>query len=1207
MANVWTPTPTQQRAIEEASGNILVSAGAGSGKTATMTERIAQYLLHHPDEDPSRLLVVTFTKAAAAELKSRIESRLKDELPKSKNKQTLARQILALERASISTIHSFCLRLLRSNAAALGLAPDFSVADEATINLMKQECITDAVNLCYEKYTESTEQCASFKELATSLGSPRDQAKLDDALLQLLNKVREKGLMPLDLRAFADERDRQAEAGGFSGSDAEACRLSLSEMAHYYQLIFEKLAAVMSQNEVLKTKRVPDAEALADAARKLGALAAGGDYPEIQAFLEAVSFDRLPALKADDKTDESDLFAQERNEFKSALGKMKEQLFAFPTDSLATSAHQIARFERAIANAYETFLQIFTEAKHAKALMDYADLEIETLHLLQNADGTPTPLAIEESFLFDQIFVDEYQDTNHIQDAIFKAIERNHNRFLVGDIKQSIYAFRGAEPSIFSNYRKTWPLGQAKDGYLSLSMSENFRCNRPIIDFSNLVSDTVFPASSLAYTSEDHLIFAKRMPEGLAQEPPVTLRYLAKGDESETEASYVAAEIKHLLTDGRKNDGSPFLPKDIVILLRSPSNSAENFIQALQAAGIPTQKEVKLDFFAQPEIQLALCLLQTVNNPTKDIFLFGFLKSPLAHLSLDDITKIRKRLSGGTLWDALRHYAEVGENPLAETASKILSKINSYREMARGMPSDKLIQFLFTDTGLLDAATASETNPEQVQHHLQSLHELAREYESVSFEGLYGFLNHLEHLSEEANLSFTLPSSLSEGVRIMSVHESKGLEFDAVFLSSTEKTFNMTDSREQVLVDSVSGLALMLPDPSNTIKVNTWQKNVTAMRIAQLNQEEEMRILYVALTRAKERLYITGTLNDPTKSKEEMRILVPFIQKHNEPKGAFPFHLIHRYSSFAKWILMAWAQDPWNRDLLFLESTSAAQTLPEEEKPIPSASLAPETTESSSEALKKLISNRLAYRYPYEYLQNIPAKMIVSRLHPGVLDPQEEELLTSSLDAFPSIHRPEKIIPEPQFMSGMPPHTAAEKGTATHAFLEFCAFDQLLAENGIENEIVRLVNHQFITAEMADLIDRKMIERFTSSALFQRIQRARKVEKEFRFYTSLPAYHLTENDPWKQKLMEQKTTVMIQGVVDCFFEDENGQYVLIDYKTDHLSDDVAKDREKAKELLLTRHRTQLSFYRQACEQMMNQAIHEVYIFSLSLGEAFLVE
>jgi len=1192
-ATKWTAA--QQAAIDYRGRNLLLSAAAGSGKTATLTQRIVTLLTDPASEaEISRMLCVTFTRAAAAELRERIGRALREALAADPKNARLTRQICDLGRAQITTIHSFCLSILRPHAAELGLPVGFSVAQPADAASLARQVMGDILSECFDGGDEA------FFRLADTLGGARNESSLDEVMLSLADAAQAHGVSGADLAAMAD---RMEAAETFFTSPAGAgTRAQTARFAGHYQAFFASMAEEFAGDERFAKAYLPAASACEALARALITACDAGDYTAARAAL--ASFNppaRLGTVKKEFQTDEVEYFKDQYTDFKKQISLMRARSFALPEEEIRTAAARTADICRTAAEILTRYAEELGRRKRERGMVDFGDLESMAAALLCGADGAPTEAAKAAGEAYDYIFIDEYQDTNRTQDAIFAALASGGGaRFMVGDIKQSIYRFRGAEPEVFASYRRRWPnAGEdaAAEGE-SIFMSENFRCDRTVVDFVNLVSRHMFSGGAIPFTREDELTFAKKPPDGYEPTPAEILLISSEGGEgAPREAEYTAARIAEMIGRVRRADGVPLAPSDIAILLRSPGSDGALFTEALKRRGIPVENQTASSLFEEPEIALMLSILTAIDNPARDIQLAGAMKSPVFGFSLDDLIRIRRASAEGSLWDAVRAMAEAEEpDELSVRCAAFAARLSELRTDARGMAADKLLLRLYRETDAVRlAAEDPERHPAAVQANLRALYEMARQFEhGTSGGGLYGFLRSVTEAAE-AGESAAASADSTDAVRILSIHQSKGLEFPVCFLCRTAKKRNTRDTTAALLFDPSIGAVMRLPDEGGVVMCDTPLRRSVAAAIDDASVEEEMRVLYVAMTRARERLIVTASLRDPEAALRESGLAAPY---HSD-------ETVYGATGYIRWILDALAAARRHGED---NSCAAVRVIPPEELPAEAGAMCPTAslTEGSRpndpaavSAFEALFAERFAYVYPHAHLRGIPAKLTVSRLSPVILDDRENEPRTE-------LTRDPAPIPEgernraPRFLSGKTELEASFAGTATHMFMQFCDFARLESD-GAAAELSRLRGAGFLTEAHAAAVRLDEIEKFRASALLSRIRRAAAVRREFRFNAALPAHPFTQDAALAEKLLADGTDVIVQGVVDCLFIEEDGTAVLLDYKTDRLTPGELDDPRLAAEKLIGRHANQLRYYRAVCGDMLGRPVDECLIYSLPLG------
>ncbi|MBQ3590466.1 MAG: UvrD-helicase domain-containing protein, partial [Clostridia bacterium] len=629
-------TPAQTTAIQYPDSNLLLSAAAGSGKTATLTERIL-YLLENDRASLSRMLIVTYTRAAAAELRGRIGQKI-TERAKSTGSRKLARHLTELPGAQISTIHAFLYRTLRPSFAALGLSPDFTIGDEAVIETLRQEAMRDTLDDFYAAGDDD------FVTLADTLAGSRDTEALDRTLLSIYAQVTSAGEDAASLARYGQEL--AAGEDFFAMPQSEPIRRRIRAAVEHYTRTISHICAGFDGN--VEKQYGPAARGDLDFLAALGTALDGGCYEQIRQMFASYAPVKLGRLAAKDATEESDAFKTVRAEMKKDITRFSDSFFSDPAELVNESVARTASLLVTCSRVLTAYAEAFRSRKRSRSLLDYGDLESLALQLFLDGDGNPTEAAVEVGRQFDYIFVDEYQDTNRVQDAIFRALGTETPRFMVGDSKQSIYRFRGAEPSVFARYRDRWPVQSplpeetaagdksqdapavpfSPDEGHCLFMSENFRCDSTVVDFVNLVSDYLLSRTSMPYAPEDALVFGKGTGETIPAEIVLVEKPSAGRDEEDApavepeetdpEAEYVAQRIADMLA-GEQIDGRPLTPDDFAILLRSPDTNGAAFRQSLARRGIPVQMPGGEVLFASPAVLLTMCLLHTADNPLYDI------------------------------------------------------------------------------------------------------------------------------------------------------------------------------------------------------------------------------------------------------------------------------------------------------------------------------------------------------------------------------------------------------------------------------------------------------------------------------------------------------------------------------------------------------------------------------------------------------------
>ena len=1190
---VWTPA--QKDAIDSRGYSIAVSAAAGSGKTAVLTRRIIERVC--ADEgDISRVLVVTFTKAAAAELVSRIADALSAMLAENPDNAHIRKQSLLVSSSHISTIHSFCLDLIRTNFQKLNIPPDFSAGDETEVRLLMNEIAEELISDYFEgELLAGEEEIENFGKFADLFGDVARSNQLAGTLISLYLSVSSTVDSLERIEYFRTIAENAAE-NGFDGTPWELCiREYLTQfLSHYLRIYNDAVQRAASDKKFVKPLSMIALER--DEINKiLTSVEKGIPYREISPMLCNLPF--VPRLTGVSGDPQLARFSKLRTEFKKELKDVIKEYYSYSEDALKLCFIETAEAMENLGRFMRTFEKRFSEEKKRRKMITFGDMEQYALQLLYDKKtNAPTELAIALRDAYDEIYIDEYQDTNELQDTIFRLISREDNRFNVGDIKQSIYAFRGAKPDIFSalldsrpKYRKGMEEKAAK-----IFLSENFRSATEILEFCNGIFDKLMNVKELRY-GEDERLHPGRGLHTSVPELYLVPRASAKADDEDIEdvigeADFVADKIKELLESGKKHDGTPVKCSDIVILLRSTTSSAKAYEDALNVRGIPCKNSGDKEFFESPEVLLMISLLGAIDNPARDIYLAATLKSPLYGITLDELLFIRRSVKDGSLFDALRVFTE--ENGFAK-GRKFLDDYEKYALMSAETPCDALIWQIYNDTGIFSAISSDEDMSmyeiEQANANLMTLYNYARGFERGGFKGLSQFISFINDvLARRTQMDISGFASPGDVVNIMTIHKSKGLEFPICFLSGLGKKMNFMESREKTVYHDDFGIAMKLTAEQGLVRLDTPIRKATLLDKKRSMIEEELRVLYVALTRPKERLYMTASVSagDVEKGVFDLwREDGTYAWKSRY----FSEYALRESSAYIDLLLTALAdrQESFLMDTVYA-STDGKETTQAEEIPT-SDSVTEEAEDMTYYEAKRLVSDRLDYVYPYRRLSEIPSKLSVSELYPTILDeaesgqPLPEELPTDmAIPNFLLREEDENI-------------TAAQKGTAMHTFMQFCDFDRVM-KNGVEKEIEYLADKRFIFETDKEKMDVPKLKAFFDGELAAKIMSSAEVFREKRFMIKLPANLFTEE--CSEILSEEK--ILVQGVIDCAFTDENGDLILLDYKTDFFSRGAS--RSFIEKTLRERHGQQLGYYKIACERLFGKLPAHTYIYSFALND-----
>ncbi len=1143
----WTKAQTQ--AIEMSRRDVLVAAAAGSGKTAALTERVIRTITREDDPvDISRLLIVTFTEKAADELKIRIRNKLEEKAEKEPDNIRIRKQLSLLPSASISTIHSFYLKLLREGFSILGLPPKLRVAEEGSTEIMKSRLLDEIIDGYYNGDKNDgfdIENADGFFETFETL---RPGEKLKDVFTELYGKVTSYPEYIDFYRLCAEDNAAAAEnfteSRGFKYFRDDTKRRLLRLLS-----ALEKFHREYGFDEEYVNKYGESTEYCISSIRRALDMLDIKDYAKLREyFLQPPEYPKNKPVKGerDFKEVSKALRATHKDIFSDAA-----KYFAFNEEDVKMICRRSAYLCDGIYKFLSRFDKAFSEEKLRAGVVDFNDTERFSHRLLC---GGNNDFAEQIKSKYDEIYVDEYQDVNRLQDEIFASISKN-NRFMVGDVKQSIYSFRGSDPTVFSSYREKFkPFSDNSSDPSVIFLSENFRCGKPIIDFTNEVFRTVFGAEGkIPYTADDELKFGKVCD--VKDDVPVKITVFPGGT-VEDEAEYVVKQIKYLLKNGIKDDGSRIGLSDIAVICRK-SATCKAVERVFSERGLSCVNTADKSFFDSPEVLLTVSLLSAVDNPLSDVPLAAAMKSPLFGFSLDELVKIRLAFPDCPLYTALCSYAErTGD----EKCGAFIKKLSYLRYKSRAMPTDKFIRLFFRETPLLSSIYNRRDggDPKDRKSNLLMLYELARRFESDSFKGLYGFISYCNEMITKGQ-SFKTSNDAAGKITVQTVHSSKGLEYPVCFIMGAAARFNEEYKKETAVTDKELGVG---------IKVKTDDAVLTGpvYRAAVIKAENDQKVdeaclLYVSLTRAKKYLYITAS---PSKA--------PVFGN----TGGAGYGGCRSYLDF-----LAVALDGAGGSYLYEEIDPSAEEKDEARDTLPGSE---DTGDEDITELKAIYD----YEYPYKEAASLPKKVSVSKLYPAFLDVDDEVI-----NGFEDEKPPELILPD--YAAAEEAASAAKKGTSTHLFMQFCDFDK--AEADVYAEAKRLRDGGFIRAGDAELIYYDELKAFFTSPLYKEMKAARDAGRcfcrEFRFNTELDAADFTNDEQRKKALSDEK--LLVQGVIDCFFENEDGTVTIVDYKTDR----VGRKPEDTEEFK-NRHRQQLSYYKKAAERITLLPVSSCVLYSFCL-------
>ena len=1268
-----TFTPEQREAIELHGCNILVSAAAGSGKTAVLVERIVRMVCdERKPVDIDRLLIVTFTNAAAAEMRERIAAGISARLSESPESEHIQRQATLLHNAQITTIDSFCLFLLRNHFNEIGLDPAFRIADEGEIKMMQQEALEELIE---DSYASGGEEFRFCVEYFCPGGKER---------------VLEQHILNLSLYASSFPWPAawlEARKGDYAGSTVED--MNESTYARWLREHLRRMVAgcVEKLEKVRALCQEPDGpwqygELVDRELEQVQGLLRCDSLEEYSVKLEAVNFGRLPSKK-----DES-VSAVKRELAKEMRAQVKESIQGLGERFFATNLELAARQSAACRGPVSTLLDLtldfdrrMAEKKREKKAVDFSDVEHFALDILLDGQGEEaggSAVAQEYRQHFEEILTDEYQDSNLVQEYLLRAVsgeeEGRFNRFMVGDVKQSIYRFRLARPELFLEKYNTYESSEGPRRRIDLS--KNFRSRTQVVDavnevFGRLMSEE---AGGVAYDERAALYPGAAYPENgdcagellLAEKPGRD----GKADPKQVEAMVIARKIRELkgsfqVTDRGSGESRPVRYSDMVILLRTNSGWDEPFRETLEKEGIPVYITSTTGYFEATEVQELLQLLRVLDNPFQDIPLFGVMKSVFGGFTEEEIAVIRSHGKDCSLYEALKRYsieygryeqaAEAGSGmgqaacagrvetaqgicadraalaqetsvsrtetagvrepdgadrggkrerepdkavtPLGAKAAGFLRRIAGYREYTVYLPVRELLTRLINDYGYLDYVTALPSGSRK-RANVEMLLTRASDFEKTSYFGLFHFIRYMEQL-EKYDVDSGKAELLDENadvVRIMSIHKSKGLEFPVTFVAGLSKRFNMQDANQALILDMDLGLGTDYVDPERRIRNRTLRRTVLSRKLREDSLAEEMRLLYVAMTRAREKLILTGVLENAAEKWEKCREL---------GGGRLTGLDFMEAGSFLDFLLPV-LPGTSIRVSVTEETGEAAEEIAEQVQFYHRRELLEQADRLGDPEAERKLTERLNAVYPYEELADLYTKTTVSELKIAAMADRDEA-------AYHTFEAKEVQPYIPLFRREEEAVSGAVRGNAYHRVMELLDFEKVLwsALEGAEGfpedyrEYRRRIQRKELSAsvgaflqseaesgrltgEYLQAVRKQRVEEFLCSPLAFRMWKAQReggLYREQPFVLGIDARRLKKSFP-------EKETVLIQGIIDVFFEEEDG-VVLLDYKTDS----VGTLGE-----LWNRYETQLDYYQEAIEKIFGKKVKERILYSFHLGK-----
>ena len=1160
-------TPQQAQAVRDRGGRLLVSAAAGSGKTKVLVDRLLSYL--RDPADPANLddfLIITYTKAAASELRGKIAAKLTQAIAAEPENRHLQRQMQRLFLTKISTVHGFCADVLREYAYRLDLSADFRVADENECRELRESVLSDLLDRAYEKAGENED----FRAFVDTQGLGRT----DQLVAEIVLKVYDSARCHLDPEGWLDNCLDEADVEGLTDAGQTVWgRYLMDDLFSYLDCqiaVMRRCAELAEQSENMQKPSIN----LRDTLCQLEHLREADTWDALVSR-KNIDYGRLTFPRKGIDGELAERIKACRTACKKGLDR-KLRCFADDSEQVLGDLERSCAGARGLVELVRQFGREYGRIKRSRRCVDFSDLEHKMLDLLLGTRRSgPTAAAREIGQRFREIMVDEYQDSNGVQDAIFMALA-DSNCFMVGDVKQSIYQFRLADPGIFlEKYKSYVSAEEAQPGEgRKVLLSANFRSGGEVISAVNDVFEAgMSPAvGGLVYGEEE------KLREGIPHEPlPGAVELYGievREDTYAEESDFVAHQVEEML-DGshyvRGGDGlRPIQPEDIVILLRSPGSVGARFQSALEKRGIRCTSGGGTDLLRTEEIGTLRSLLQTIANPRQDIPLIAALASPVFGFTADDLAAIRSRRKKGSVYDAL----------LMDESPKVISFIcvlKDLRSAARMNTVAELIEKIFNLTRM-DSIYAAMPDGETRRANLQMFYHLAADYESVSRRDLGQFLDYLQTQEEKGLISAGETSSGC--VSIMSIHKSKGLEFPVVFLCGLSREFNRESLRAQVLCDRELGLGLSVADTKNRIRYPAVSKRAIAQKGTAESLSEEMRVLYVAMTRARDRLIMTYAVKNLQADLQD-------IAGRMDIGGS---ELLTRdVVCPGEWVLLAAMQRTEAGEFFALAGTRPDRTKASDYPWIIRVAQAPEQTEGTVDTvqeemllppeLEENLACGLAFRYGHAAATTAPSKQTATQRKGRVKDQEAAE----------HTQEPRQMIRSWRKPSFVEKHICGKDyGSAIHAVMQYIRYECCTDPDGIRREVDRLAAERFITAEQRQIVDCRRIAAFFETPIGQRLCSGAAYLREFKFSI------LDDGSQYGDGLEGEE--VLLQGVVDCALLEDDG-ITIVDFKTDYVT-------QKTLETVAGKYRPQVEVYAHALQRIYGRKIKAAYLYFFHMDRFF---
>ena len=1171
----------------------------GSGKTAVLVERIINKVINEK-VNIDEILVVTFTNAAASEMRERILDAIYKKLDEEPENENLQKQITLLNKASICTIDSFCLEVVRNYFYELeNISPNFRIADTTEIELLKQEVIDDIFE---EKYESENED---FSKLINIYTSYRDDTPLKELVLKIYSYIQsnpfpEKWLNEkvemFNLKGKLEDDFGQTIWGKVLLQEVKETAIdsikSLETIERHLSVEkeLEKFWQVI-RNDLEQLKILKDSTNSWDKSY------------EICKNLEFVTWPRKNSnLEIKEKAKTA------RDEVKEKIKNITTKILNCTSKEANQDIYDMYEILKKLENLILEFTKEFSKRKRDKNIVDFYDIEHFALEILlktdENGNVQKSEIAKKYENKFKEVAIDEYQDSNLVQEYILTAVSNNKNIFMVGDVKQSIYKFRQAMPELFLEKYESYKKKEEKqeEDNLKIQLFKNFRSKENVLKFTNNIFQDIMSKQlgDILYNEEEYLNLGANYPE-IEQNQKIEINviqtkeiedeertYIEENEELqddehvediELEARFVANKIQELVEnkyqvyDKKKETYRDIEYKDIVILLRATSKSAPIYEQEILNLGMPVFSDSSQEYLDSIEIQTIMSLLKIIDNPIQDIPLVTVLRSPIGKFTDDELIQIRLNDKKDNFYTCMQKAVISCDEKLKNKIQNFLNNLDNWRKEQEYLALDELIWKIYSDTGYYNYVSLMP-NGILRQANLKMLFERAKQYETASFKGLYNFIHFIEkiHLSSGDLGAAKIIGENENVVRIMSIHKSKGLEFPVVFLSSTGKQFNLMDLNKSILLHQEMGIGVKYIDYEKQIQYDTLSKAAIRNKVFIETLSEEMRILYVALTRAKEKLIITGIEKDYDKLLEKM---IQQIEQYPKQDNKINHILLKKYKRYLDWILLVYLYEKENikeyTELNIYNKTELLNKLVKQDKEEVDVIKLLEEKKFEQGKLDK-IEKIMEEEYKYKNSISIPNKTTVTEL---------KQLNNKVI-------RKEVSFDIPKFMKNEVQETltGAQKGTVLHLCMQKLEIGKEYNIEEIKELINNLKEREIITKLEVESVNINAILKFTKSKIWEELKNAKEIHREESFYMTIPAKEIYNKE------LDEK--IVVQGIIDLYYINSNNELVLLDYKTDYV--------ENREEELIQKYNNQLQLYKKALESSLNKKVDKVYIYSTYLGK-----